>query len=244
MNASGITVKPDDPEITADAVEYPGLIAPIQGYLASPRGGDSHPGVLVLHNVDGLTEHARDLARRLAKAGYVALVPDALSRAGGTAKLGDTTKVAQAMSSIAIPQFLQDMNTSVRYLEARPLAAKTRIGMLSFGLGGVFSWYLLTQNPDIKAGVIYYGGIPHDSLLPRVTAAVLAIFGEMDGRSEADLKDLDAAMKKNGAPWSFKVEPKAGRGFFDDTRNPYVPDAAKDAWKLTLDWYAKHLGTG
>jgi carboxymethylenebutenolidase len=241
IGASGITVKPNDPAISASSIEFPGLITPIQAYVASPVGGETYPGILMLHDADGLTEHARDIARRLAKVGYVALVPDQLSREGGTAKFSTVAQVSNTMTQIAIPQFLQDANTAVRYLEAYPLAAKTRIGVLALGLGGVFSWFLLAENSDLRAGAIYYGGVPNFALIPRMTAAVLAIFGDGDGHDPNDLKDLDAAMKKADLPWSYKIETKAGRDFFDDTRKAYAPAAAKDAWKLTLDWYKEHL---
>jgi carboxymethylenebutenolidase len=238
---TGITVPADDPAINAGAMEFPGLVTTLQGYLAAPAGGQTYPGILVLHDVDGLTEHTRDVARRLAKVGYVALAPDLLSRSGGTSKLGTLARIQDAMTRILLPQFIQDGNAAVRFLGAHPLVSKSRMGMMSFGLGGVFSWYLLAQNSDMKAGVVYYGAVPRLELVQSFTAAVLAFFGATDGHDADDLKDFDAAMKKAGLPWTYKIEPKAGRGFFDDTRKAYTPDAAKDAWKMSLDWYAKNL---
>lgn len=242
QTTSGITVPADDPAISAGAVEYPGVITPLMGYLSMPAGGEIYPAVLVLHDVFGLTEHIRDVTRRLAKIGYVALAPDLLSRAGGTAKLGDPAKISAALASLAMAQYLQDLNRSVSYLGSRPLAAKTRIGALGFGLGGSLTWPLLAQNPDLKTGVMLYSGIPQDALLPHLRGAVLAIFGEADRETPAEIADLDTEMKKSGLPWAYKIEPKASRGFFDDTRNSYVTAAAKDAWQLTLDWYSKQLG--
>jgi len=239
--ASGITVQPNDPAITAGPIEFPGLVSTLLGYLAAPAGGETYPAILLVHDADGLSEHTRDMARRLAKAGYVTLAPDLLSRLGGTAKVGTAQQIADAMTKLLIPQFIQDTNTAVRYLETHPLVAKTRVGMMAFGLGGVFSWFLLAQNSDLKAGTIYYGGVPNLQLVPRITTSLLAIYGELGGHDPADLKDLDAAMQKSGQPWMYKIEPKVGRGFFDDTRRVYAPDAAKDAWKITLDWYGSHL---
>jgi carboxymethylenebutenolidase len=238
---SGITVKPDDPAITAGPIEFPGLVSTLLGYLAAPAGGETYPAILLVHDADGLSEHTRDVARRLAKAGYVTLAPDLLSRLGGTAKVGTAQQIADAMTRLLIPQFIQDGNTAVRYLETHPLVAKTRVGMMAIGLGGIFSWFLLAQNSDLKAGAIYYGGVPNLNLVPRITTSLLAIYGEVDGHDPADLKDLDAAMQKSGQPWMYKIEPKAGRTFFDDTRRAYLPEAAKDAWKMALDWYGSHL---
>ncbi|HLW48363.1 MAG TPA: dienelactone hydrolase family protein [bacterium] len=241
VTTTGVTIKPDDPAISAGAVEFPGIVATLQGYLAAPAGGRTYPGVLLLHDVDGLTEHARDVARRLAKIGYVTLVPDLLSRTGGTSKAGTPTQAGEAMTRIPIPQFLQDGNAAVRFLGSHPLVSKTRTGMMAFGLGGVFSWFLLSQNSDLRAGVVYYGNVPRLALVSGITAAVMSIYGDNDGHDPDDLKDFDAEMKKSGRPWAYKIEPKTGRGFFDDTRKAYTPDAAKDAWKMSVDWYAKNL---
>ena len=98
------------------------------------------PGVLVVHDAQGLTEHFKDIARRLAKAGFVALAPDLASRAGGTDALADPAKVTSALSGMGPGQFLQDLNASVRSLEAHPLVAKTRIGAIGFGMGGNIIW--------------------------------------------------------------------------------------------------------
>ncbi len=241
QDKGGITVPANDPKIVAGPAEYQGTITPLRGYLSQPAGVETYPGVLVIHDALGLTEHIRDVTRRLAKAGYVALAPDLLSRMGGTEKLGEPAKIAAALASLSMSQYLQDLNASVSYLESRPLAAKTRVGVLGFGLGGNLAWALVAQNVDLKAGVMLYGGFPPTRMLPGLKAAVLAIFAETDRQDPADVTELDQAMKKAGLPWLYKTEPKAGRGFFDDTRDRYVPAAAKDAWQMTLDWFGKHL---
>jgi carboxymethylenebutenolidase len=238
---SGVTVQPTDPTITAGRVEYAGVAGPLLGYLAGPKGTDVYPGVLVLHDSSGLTEHFKDIARRLAKAGFVALGLDLASRAGGTEKLGDPAKVNAALQGLAAGQFLQDLNTSVRYLEAVPLVAKTRIGALGFGTGGNLLWLVLTGNADVKAAVSVSGTIPSDRVVSNLQAAVLSIYGENDRRDEEAITDFDTAMKKAGLAFTLKVEPKAGHNFFNDTTPAYVPAAAKDAWGMTLDWFGQHL---
>ncbi len=240
---SGITVRADDPRITVEKVEYAGVVGPLLGYLAAPKGSDVYPGVLVLHDAFGLTEHFRDIARRFAKAGLVALAPDLASRAGGTEKLADPAKVSAALQGIGPSQILQDLNASVRYLQARPLVAKTRIGAAGFGAGGSILWLILTGNHDVKAAVSVSGTIPPDRVVSNLNAAVLSIYGENDRRDDEAITDFDTAMKKAGLAFMFKLEPKAGHDFFNDTTPRYVPEAAKDAWGMTLDWFAKHLRT-
>jgi len=241
QTTSGVTVQPTDPAITAGAVEYPGVTGPLFGYVAAPKGSDVYPGVLVLHDSAGLTEHFKDIVRRLAKAGFVALALDLASRAGGTEKLGDPAKVNAVLQGLGPMQFLQDLNGSVRYLESLPLVAKTRIGALGFGAGGNLLWLVLTGNADVKAAVSVSGTIPSDRVVSNLQAAVLSIYGENDRRDEEAITDFDLAMKKAGLAFTLKLEPKAGRNFFNDTTPAYVPAAAKDAWAMTLDWFAKHL---
>lgn len=242
QNESGITVRPDDPAITAGMVDYAGVVGPIFGYLAGPKGTDVYAGVLVLHEAAGLTEHIKDIARRFAKAGLVALAPDLASRAGGTEKLRDPAKVVAALAGISSTQILQDLNASVRYLQARPLVAKTRIGAATFGGGGNILWLILAGNHDVKAAVSVSGSIPSDRMVSSLNAAVLSIYGENDGRRDDEaITEFDTAMKKAGLAFLFKLEPKAGLDFFNDTTPRYVPDAAKDAWGMTLDWFGKHL---
>jgi dienelactone hydrolase len=148
---------------------------------------------------------------------------------------------ASALESMSSQDFLNALNASIRYLEARPQVSKTKIGMIGFGLGGSLTWFTLAANKDIKAAVVFDAQTPDPSAAPQITTPVLALFGENDKTSAEGLQPFDDAMKKAGAAWQSKVEPKAGRGFFDDARTTYAPDAAKDAWKLALDWFNKYL---
>jgi len=240
-DAKGVTVSPQDPAITAGAVEYPGLIDTMQGYLAAPTGGEIYPGILVLHDAIGLTEHIRDVTRRFARVGYTALAPDLLSRLGGTAKVGEQAKIIAALESMSATDYLNALNASIRYLEARPQVSKTRIGVIGFGLGASLTLFLINANKDIKAAVVFPSQTPDPGAAPQITAPVLALFGDDDKPATDGLQAFEDAMKKAGAAWQSKTEPKAGRGFFDDARTTYVADAAKDAWKLTLDWFNKYL---
>ncbi|HKV43549.1 MAG TPA: dienelactone hydrolase family protein [bacterium] len=239
--ASGVTVNPDDPAITAAMVQYPGVTGPLLGYLSGPRAADIYPGLLLIHDSQGLTEHFKDIARRLAKAGYVALAADLTSRSGGVDKLVEPAKITAALQAIGPPQILQDLNSAVRYLEARPFVAKSRVGVIGIGVGGNLIWLLLTSNPDVRSAVAISGAVPSPRVVSTMSAGVLEIYGENERRDEAGITQFDTAMKKAGLPFTVKLEPKAGPNFFDDTNPRYVPDAAKDAWGMTLDWFSKHL---
>jgi carboxymethylenebutenolidase len=238
----GVTVSPNDPAISAQAVQYPGApVGTVLGYLSTPVGAQVYPGILVLHDALGLTEHIRDVTRRLARIGYVALAPDLLSTLGGTEKVGSIANILTALQNISQFDLLSIGNVSVRYLEAQPLVAKTRIGVLGFGFGANLGWELLVSDEDIKVGVVFDSPTPDPTVATQFSKPTLAIYGADDTVDSEGVKELDDAMKKAGVPWQYKLEPKANRAFFDDSRTPYVPDAAKDAWKLTTDWLTKYL---
>ena len=241
-NVKAVTVSPHDPSITASDVTYPGIIiGTVGGYFAAPAGGEIYPGILVIHDYLGLTEHIRDVARRLALLGYAALAPDLLSQLGGMAKVGDQAHVIAALQSLSQADYANALNASVRYLEARPQVSKIRIGALGFGLGGNLIWLLIGMNRDVKAGVLFDAQVPDPSVAAQMTVPLLYLCGADDKAANDGLKAFDAAMEKAGAAWEFKVEPKADRGFFDDSRTTYVAAAATDAWKLTLGWFGKYL---
>ena len=238
----GVTVQPTDPAIAAQAVEYPGgVVGTVLGYYAEPSGTQIYPGLLVIHDVLGLTEHVRDVTRRLARIGYAALAPDLLSHAGGSAKFTTPQAALNAMQALSTYDMFAILNVSIRYLGAEPLVEKTRLGVLGFGFGGNAAWEMLASNADIKVAVVYDSPTPDPGVASQISKPILAIYGADDTADTEGLKELDDAMKKAGAAWQYKTEPKAGRAFFDDSRTPYVPDAAKDAWKLTVDWLNKYL---
>ena len=108
-------------------------------------------------------------------------------------------------------------------------------------MGGSVLWLVLTSNPDVKAAVAISGIVPSPRVASNLTAGVLTIFGENDRRDDQGIAEFDTAMKNAGLPFAVKLEPKAGRDFFDDTTTRYVPLAAKDAWGMTLDWLSQHL---
>lgn len=238
----GVTIKATDPAIAVQSVQYSGApIGTVLGYVATPVGGEIYPGILVVHDAIGLTEHIKDITRRLARNGYVALAPDLLSPVGGTGKYPTPQDALNAIQNVNQFDLGTILNASVRYLEAQPLVAKTRIGVIGFGFGGNLSWQLVGNNADIKVAVVFDAETPDPGIAQQIQTPILVIDGETDTADTDGLKQLDDAMKAAGDAWQYKIEPKAGRAFFDDSRTPYVADASKDAWKLTMAWFEKYL---
>lgn len=234
------TVSPDDPAVEAAMVEIPGEGATLQAYLARPKNEGSSPVVLVCHENRGLTEHIKDVARRLAKAGYVALAVDLLSRQGGTGALS-SDEVPGALGNTPPDQFVQDFLSGWRYLQDQPFAQAERVGMVGFCFGGGVTWRVATRMPELKAAVPFYGPHPPVEDVPAIKAAVLAIYGELDQRINQGIPAIEEAMRKNNKIYEKVIYPNADHAFHNDTGPRYNPEAARDAWRRTLEWFAKYV---
>jgi carboxymethylenebutenolidase len=239
---SNATVVPGDPAVQAGDAQFPGADgATLLGYLARPAGAASSPVVLVCHENRGLTDYIRDVTRRLAKAGYVGLAVDLLSRQGGTAKLTPDA-VPGALGGIPPDQFAQDFRSGWEYLKTQTYAQAERVGMVGFCFGGGVTWVVATRMPELRAAVPFYGPQPPVADVPGIQAAVLAIYGEKDTRIDAGIPAIEEAMQKNNKVFEKVIYPNADHAFHNDTGTRFNPQAAQDAWSRTLEWFAKYLG--
>jgi carboxymethylenebutenolidase len=234
------TVSPDDPAVQAEAVEFPSGGDTIMGYLARPNRDGSFPVVLVCHENRGLSLHIQDVTRRLAKAGYVGLAVDLLSRQGGSAQVGEAN-VPGVLGNIEPEQFVQDFKSGWVYLQSLSFAEAQRVGMVGFCFGGGVAWRMAVEMPELKAAVPFYGPPPPESDLPKIQAAVLAIYGELDQRITGSAASIEAAMKANVKVFEKVIYPNADHAFHNDTGSRYNPTAAADAWMRTLGWFEKYV---
>lgn len=234
------TVAPDDPLVIAGALEFPGDDINLRGYLSRPVSGDGAPVILVCHENRGLTPHIQDVTRRLAKAGYVALAVDLLSRQGGTAAL-DSGDVPGTLGNISPDTFVQDFLAGWRYLQTQNFALTERVGMTGFCFGGGVTWRVATQMPELKAAVPFYGPHPEISDVPNIQAAVQAVYGERDTRINAGIPAIEAAMQENGKIFHKLIYPDCDHAFFNDTGTRYNPAAAQDAWQQLLAWFNQYV---
>lgn len=233
-------VSPDDPLINAGAIEFQGEGATLLGYLARPNQAGSAPVILVCHENRGLNPHIEDVTRRLAKAGYVALAVDLLSRQGGSPQVGEVN-VPGALGNIDPAQFVSDFKSGWAYLQDQPFADAERVGMVGFCFGGGVTWLMAVEMPELKAAVPFYGPPPPEEDLPRIQAAVLAIYGALDQRITGTAERIEAAMLANGKTFEKVIYPNADHAFHNDTGSRYNPEAARDAWARTLDWFGRYV---
>ncbi|NLG99135.1 MAG: dienelactone hydrolase family protein [Chloroflexi bacterium] len=235
------TVMPDDPSIEASDVEFAGEDgATLLGYLARPAGGDSYAVTLVCHENRGLTEHIKDVTRRLAKAGYAALAVDLLSRSGGTSALSEE-EIPGILGNTPPEQFVQDFRSGWRYMQEQPFAEAERVGMVGFCFGGGVTWRMAVEMPELRAAVPFYGPHPPIEEVPRIEAPVMAIYGELDQRINQGIPAIEEAMQQNNKVFEYHIYPNADHAFFNDTGQRYNPEAARDAWARTLAWFGQYL---
>ena len=238
---NGVTVSPDDDTISVRSITYSGEVGDLSGYLAQPADAERHPGVVVIHENRGLVEHIKDVARRLAKAGYVALAPDLLARVGGTEHFTSLDELQSTLRTIPPEAFMVDLNAALDNLKSLPCVHPDRLGVTGFCFGGGMAWRLLTLRRDMKAGVPFYGAAPPSEDVPRIRAAVLAIYAELDGRINGTIAELEKAIHGAGVRYEKVMYPGTAHAFHNDTGVNYNPEAARDAWARTLEHFARYL---
>jgi carboxymethylenebutenolidase len=211
-----------------------------QGYLAVPDDRGPHRAVIVIQEWWGLDQHIQDVVRRFAAEGYVALAPD-LYHGQVAAEPDDARRLAM---DLQVPEAANEMAGAAAYLAGRDDVAPRKVGVIGFCMGGSLALLLSASSPHVGAVASFYGGrpLPADDLR-RISAPVLAVFGEQDeGIPPERHAALDSALNETGLPHAIYVYPGAPHAFFNDSRShSYRPAAANDAWARTLAWFDKYL---
>ena len=240
QSKSPLSVAANDPTISTNDVTFAGDVD-LMGYLAKPAKAGTYPGVIVIHENRGLTAHIKDVVRRLAKAGYVALAPDLVSRAGGTAKAAPD-QIAGLLGQAKPEELVKDLSAGVDYLLKQSGVKPGKVGVVGFCFGGAYTLRLAAANPVIGAAVSYYGPAPQPvSQMTATNAAILGQYGAKDARVNGTIPDMEKALKDAGKTFEQHVYEGAGHAFNNDTGANYNEQAAVPAWQATLDWFAKYL---
>jgi carboxymethylenebutenolidase len=242
--ARAAQVDPSDPALTSGEIKYNAADGTgIGGYLTRPKGEGTRPAVVVIHPWSGIDDHTKDVGRRLAKAGYVALAPDLLSRLGGTSSFQTREAAIAAGQKLSDDAITQDLAASVNYLKGQNFVRANKIGVIGFCWGGGKALMFSTRSKDLAASVIYYGDNPKNlEDVKNITAPVLGHYGEVDERITSGVPKLEEAMKKYGKSFEYKIYAGAPHSFNTDTSpTSYRPEAAKEAWSRTLEFFKKHL---
>jgi len=255
---SPLSVAEDDPAVTASEITFDSNGVQYTAYEARPAGGDTaspmaeaSPGatasagsslVLVCHENRGLTDHIRDVTRRLAKAGYIGVAVDLLSPEGGTAAVQDPSSIPGLLTDGDRSRHVRAFSDAITYYEQQNEAAAASPGMIGFCFGGGITWRTATQEQRLRAGVAFYGPPPPLEEVPNIRAAMLGIYSDdPDDFANEGRDDLDAALAEAGITYEIRVYPETQHAFHNDTGQRYNPEQAEIAWNDTLAWLGDHL---
>ena len=231
-----------DVAVLGEEITFPGRDATLMAYHARPAEEGAFPAALVCHENRGLTEHIKDVTRRLASAGYAALAVDLLTREGGTAAL-DSSEIPGILGNTSPEQFVQDFVDGWEWLKSQEYVNPSGVVMTGFCFGGGVTWRVAIGLPELRAAVPFYGPHPVPEELESVQAAVLAIYADSDQRINQSIPQIEAAMEQYGKVYEKVIYPDTSHAFNNDTGPRYAAEAAKDAWSRTLAWFDRHLNT-
>ena len=228
-------------EIISGMVEFPGgnLRRKTLGFLARPKEAGRYSAVIVIQEIFGLVDHIKDVANRLAREGHVALAVD-LFEGKTISKLEEGRSLREKLTEERI---LADLDGGFNFLKTLSYVDPKHIGSIGFCMGGGFSLLSACHNRELAAAVVFYGRNPSPiGLLKNIQCPILGNYAGADlAITEADINLLKQTLTKYGKVFDVKVYPEAPHGFFNDTRESYRPEAAKDAWGRTMKFYNRYL---
>jgi carboxymethylenebutenolidase len=232
----------NDDAITASYLTFPSPKGHGEGrgYFVTPKKVDGKlPVVLVVHENRGLNPYIEDVARRLAKAGFIAFAPDALYPLGGYPGNDDQGKEMQ--SSLDKDKIEQDFIAATHFLKNHPLSSG-KVGAVGFCFGGYIVNMLAATIPEtLNAGVPFYGTPASAELRKNIKAPLLLQFAELDKRVNGYWPEYEIDLKKYKVDYTMYMYKDANHGFHNDSTARYVPQMADLAWERTLSFFSKHL---
>lgn len=234
-------ISPSDPDITAEYITYPSPNGhgAVRGYFVRPSGkADKRPAVVVVHENRGLNPYIEDVARRVAKAGFIALAPDGLTSLGGYP--GNDEKGRELQQQVNPEKLMNDFFAAIEFLMADE-ATTGNVGIVGFCYGGGVANAAAVAYPELKAAVPFYGRQPKSEDVPKIQAPLLLHYAELDKGINEGWPAYEKALKDNGKIYEAYIYPGVNHGFHNDTTPRYDKDAAELAWSRTIEWFNRYL---
>ena len=230
----------NDPRIASETFQVPGVQG-LTGYLVRPKAGGKHPAVLVIHENRGLNPHIKDVTRRVATEGFLALGVDYLSPMGGTPV--NDEKGREMFEALKAPDALAYSRAAVAALKAHP-DSSGKVGALGFCWGGGIVNSLAAAEPNLDAGVAYYGRQPPADQVAQIKAPLLLHYAGLDERVNAGIPAFEVALKAAGKTYEIHMYEGANHAFNNESNAArYNKEAADLAWSRTIAFLKKHLAT-
>ncbi|MBL4786745.1 MAG: dienelactone hydrolase family protein [Cohaesibacteraceae bacterium] len=229
----------NDPDITAtwETYDSPNGNGEVRGYLVRPtRARGKIPAVLVIHENRGLNPYIKDVARRVAKAGFMALAPDGLTSVGGYP--GNDTEGKKLQRTVDRTKLMNDFFAGFEHLTT---IGNGNVGCVGFCYGGGVCNALAVAYPELKASVPFYGRQAKAEDVPKIEAPLLLHFGGLDARVNKGWPAYEAALKQHGKTYTAHIYEGANHGFHNDSTPRYDEVQAKLAWDRTIGFFDEHL---
>lgn len=239
VNAAGANQTPTDGLMT-EYITYAGVQGEMKAYVARPEKKGKYAAVVIIHENRGLNAHIEDVARRAAKAGFLAIAPNALAPLGGTPANEDEAR--QKFQQLKAEDSLQNFIRVFDYLNTRK-DVTGKYGCVGFCWGGAMANSLAVEVPALKAAVAFYGRQPETAKVPNIKAAVQLHYAGLDERVNAGAAAYEAALKENKINYELYLYDGVNHAFHNDTApTRYNEAAAKLAWQRSVDFFKKYLG--
>ncbi|MFI5455456.1 MAG: dienelactone hydrolase family protein [Isosphaerales bacterium] len=249
---SAQTISTDTKGLEAGEVKIPVSDGEIPSYRALPAGAGPFPVILVVQEIFGVHEHIKDICRRLAKLGYLAVAPELYARQGDVSKIEDFREIiSKVVSKVPDAQVMSDLDAAVAWAKGTGKGDVARLGITGYCWGGRIVWLYAAHNPNLKAGAAWYGRLAGDAdelhpkhpldLVAAIKAPVLGLYGEADqGIPVESVEKMRTALKEAGKTAEIVLYPDTPHAFFADYRPSYRKDKAEDGWKRMLEWFKKN----
>jgi len=233
------TTPQKEPELVTEFITYPAATGEMKAFLARPKKGKKFPAVIVIHENRGLVPHIQDVTRRMAKEGFLAIAPDALSPVGGTPE--DVSNVGELFKQLKPEETTKNFVAAVKYLKTNPLSTG-KVGCTGFCWGGAMTNQVAVNAPDLNAAVPYYGRQPVPEDVEKIKAPIMAHYAGNDAGINAGIPAFEEALKKYNKEYQIFMYEGASHAFNNDSNaERYNEQAAKLAWGRTIGFFKEKL---
>ncbi|WP_148650067.1 dienelactone hydrolase family protein [Nostoc sp. NIES-3756] len=237
--------------LVAGTVKIPVKDGTIPAYRALPATGRNFPVVLVIQEIFGVHEHIQDVCRRFAKLGYLAIAPELFVRQGDVSKLSSIDEIRPIVAKVPDAQVLSDLDATVNWAKKSGKGNTNKLAITGFCWGGRITWLYAAHNPNVKAGVAWYGRLVGDStavtpkhpvdIASTLKVPVLGLYGGKDtGIPLNTVEQMRDRLKGSSSKSEIIVYPDAPHAFFADYRPSYREKEAKEGWQRLQAWFKQH----
>ncbi|HTN72424.1 MAG TPA: dienelactone hydrolase family protein [Methylomirabilota bacterium] len=242
----------DNDGLIVKEVRIPLRDGELPAYQAHPEDDASFPVVVVVHEIFGVHEHIKDVCRRFAKLGYMAIAPELFARSGAILKNADISEImSKVINRVSDDQVISDLDALVEWLKKNDKAEITKLGITGFCWGGRITWLYCAHNPLVKAGVAWYGRLEGTTtelqpkhpieIAQQLKAPVLGLYGGVDQSIPLEsVKRMQAALSAAHNACEIVVYDNAPHAFFADYRAGYRKEEADNGWQRLLLWFRDH----